>query len=257
MVDFAEIDRQLAALGKVPQDLAALIARELGEHAARERRDELLAELSAGTFVPEQRAPVPLPSRPAPARDSALERAVIAPPAPVPNMDTAPELQAAAPALTDAPEEGDEPELSFSQQTASEEPGGYFRDAVESEPVRGSSLPSARRSWSWPGSSRESSRPPRPSWPPTGVSKSSPAEHEAPTALTPMAELPPVAAERAELDALLEQDLDPSDFPRTEPPPSTLAAEQAAAPESEDDFEMLIEDDEIIELDDNELEDVD
>jgi hypothetical protein len=257
MVDLAEIDRQLAALGKVPQDLAALIARELGDGASPERRDAWLSEQGAGSFQPLQAsAPERHSSRPSPIRET-WDRPITAPPPNQPEADAPRSLDPGSmhavppPAFTEPPDENDEPELSFSEQAAAEEAGGYYRDVIESDPPH-SSQPAPRRSWSWPGSGRDSSRPPRPSWPPEGVRKSSAAEHEAATALTPMAELPPAATERAELDALLDQDLDPNDFPRTEPPP----AEQAAAAESEDDFEMLIEDDEIIELDDNELEDV-
>jgi hypothetical protein len=65
------------------------------------------------------------------------------------------------------------------------------------------------------------------------------------------ASLPPSQRPRSGISSLLAQDLDPNDFPRTSP--SAPPAPQVAAVGADDDeFEMLLDDDELLELDDDE-----
>jgi hypothetical protein len=46
MPDFAEIDRQLQALGEVPRDIPGLLARNLGQDRSRAALDQMLQALS-------------------------------------------------------------------------------------------------------------------------------------------------------------------------------------------------------------------
>jgi hypothetical protein len=56
MPDFSEIDRQLDALGRVPEDVAGLLARNLGENRSPAALDQLLAALGSAP-APEARVP--------------------------------------------------------------------------------------------------------------------------------------------------------------------------------------------------------
>jgi nicotinate-nucleotide--dimethylbenzimidazole phosphoribosyltransferase len=94
----------------------------------------------------------------------------------------------------------------------------------------------------------------------------SPAPAEAPAAARPATE-PPASeppATRQSIRALLDQELDPREFPSSHPPrarsmPPPVPAQPSAAPgEGPDSFEMLIDDseDDIMEIDDMELEEI-
>jgi hypothetical protein len=61
---------------------------------------------------------------------------------------------------------------------------------------------------------------------------------------------------RAQMKALLDADIDPSDFPSAPPPSETKPVDNAthAAPAEEDELELLIEDEELLEIADDDLE---
>lgn len=69
----------------------------------------------------------------------------------------------------------------------------------------------------------------------------------------------PAASPRARMRSLLDEELDPSEFPQTIPPPAPAAEEPEAArgDQTEDGFELLVDDEDILEIEDDDLQQVD
>ena len=240
--DLAEIDRTLEQLGKVPEDVGALIARVLGairspealesalqalgrrvrgdchaatlgaahRHAAARRtcapRAERTAALSSHDTM-EQWQTDSLPAAPtAAALYSATEDSLGAPePAPMFTFSGTPLAGAGVP-MDDAPEPA--PMFTFSAGTPLAGAGVDFDDEPELSLGAGSDAP--------------------------------PAQEDAPGLST---------------RELLDRELDPREFPSRPPlPRQTPAPAAAATPVEEDDFEMLIEDEEILEIQEDDVE---
>jgi len=228
MPDFARIDRELAAIGSVPEAVQPLLDAYGQRDRSLENVDQVLAALRDGrpqsSNPPEQviERPSFLPlgwdadrkSDPGePMAAIALERDEIAVTTGVPET-----LNEVAPiAEPDAPESEPEPEPPI--------------DTQQSSPPPPANDPPPMLSASPEPSEPEASEPrhaPRPSRPP-----------------------------RADLQALLDAELDPREFPSTNPPrftrssspPPPLAPVEPAAQEA--DFELLVDDDDILEIDED------
>lgn len=286
MTELADIDRQLDELGPVPEDLAELLARYGEDDRSEQHLDSLLSSLGQGVedaavealgveSVPAPAAPPPEPdggdgdregdgaavaqaAEPAPAasdfaiaRDTDVDRPATpleAEAAPADEVDedlqAAPELDAlfdAAPAGAAVPqhaEDEDDVEMSFDDAgDLDAELGaatdGLFDTLEDAEPV--SSVPEAETDLGDPELTED---------PDTALSAA-----------------PDTEARKSDLKALLREEMDPSDFPQTPssapPAPPALADDGAAADAAgDDDFELLVDEDDIeeIEIDDDELE---
>jgi hypothetical protein len=277
MLDLAEIDRQLEQLGKPPDDLAALVERVLGPDRSPERIEALLATLGVGatmasepTYVEPAPAPARRPSshppralgrharwtprsstmsmnalRPgASVRDTLVGQPSAAPPAPSGQRPAEPQASALARdtsrdtspdtwadraaqqaeivepfplAVSQRAEvaESDAPEPDYDENDDVTEPAVVAHFTSSGSPVGwGAPMPSAA---------------PR--------SSESAAEAE--------------AERRVHMEALLDQDLEPRDFPSTPPKPNRASTAMPAT--EEDEFELLVEEEEILELDDVDL----
>ena len=297
-----DIDRQLDALGSVARPLEAAelslaIERVLGSDRSLAKLDELLVGLGA----PIQRMPsAPLPRRSGlpprfvtPAASLASPVPVVAspsawppratplpPPEPLPVLAPLPPL-APLPSLMPALDLG--PVFTARQSS----PPPRIMDTLEDTPL--SPLPPITTGDSDLDAETAALlgdvdvRPSMPSAVPLpfgpSVETSLSALEEVPTRVGPPPE--EIEAEAAAADAaadeqqarerrdnvraLLDQEIDPNDFPSERPPrrsnrppaPAPLAADDAApdeqAPNDEDGVEMLLDDDEILEIEDDEL----
>lgn len=262
MSDLDQVDRELAALGPEPEKIADLLSRYGLRDRSLENVDSELLGLRDGTD-PERPPNETLVDRPSflplgwdhqePEPDAEPELA--APPVEVNDENT---VSSPAPAIEDEPlpavlspaasqePPASEPQQSFAPPVA--ELAIHPAPAVVAEPALAEPAPSTR----------------------TIV------ESVAPPASEPAAALEPVASpfgargsrpSRPDLQALLEKELDPSEFPSSRPPP--MRASRPAPPMSsflppvprsshpptepeaaEADFELLVDDDDIIEIDD-------
>jgi len=255
MLDLADVDTQLEALGRSPDDLAGLVPQHIGAKFSLDEVDRALAGLVQGvTFQQASIAPNRLPSlRPVAARFSEqprepsiratlVEHPSLRVPLPEEEHDDAADgygdSQAAEPAAAQSADLDAETAALFASD--SERPtaltpvpaGDDMDDEPQFSPF-GASEPPA------PAVGSDSVRPDSvgPSQPPNRWSE--------PTSL------PPSQRPRSGISSLLAQDLDPNDFPRTEPPPAS-APPVAAAGADDDEFEMLLDDDELLEVDDDE-----
>ncbi len=265
--DLVATDRQLEELGQEPSDVAALLGRCLGDDRSLQRLDGLLEQLGQGgpgrsepprasvrAGIPARKSRRPR-SRPPATRSSpsgkgksARDTLVGVPPQPaLQPPEAAPEAQAAelAPRRPSqpfelqtgdtgepepTPEEAGEPELSWSEQeAAAEEP---------TEVAASGNAPSEQGGESWQGADARGG-----------------AELEEVTGRSSW--VPPAAEPERDpgrAESLLDQDLDPADFPPDEAgadeptrvEPEVLEIEDA----DEDDFELLIDDEEILEIED-------
>lgn len=255
MPDFERIDRELAALGSVPEG----VQRLLDEHGQRDRSleniDQVLAALRDGrppsSSPPEQVIERPSflplgwdadrksePGEPVPAIASERQEIPVHTGAPQAMVDETPvapaqALQAAASSvLSDdasiAPPDRDSAPID-TQQSSPPPP------AEDPPPMPSASFAPADGELSEPQPMRRSSRPPRP-----------------------------------DLQALLDAELDPKEFPSTNPPPLRIvrspvpsaqslppplprASQAPAAPVAQEaDFELLVDDDDILEIDEEE-----
>jgi hypothetical protein len=269
MLDLAEIDRELEQLGKPPDDWAALVARVLGPDRSPERIDALLATLGVGAAVVSEPAYVePAPARrpsshppralgrharwtprsgalaPSALRPGSSARATLigqpsAPPS-APSgerpaevegselsRDTSPDVwsdrSAQQAAIVEpyplavservAVAESDAPELGYDENDDVTEPAVVAHFTMSGSPVAQPVRPIDARA--------------------TGTD-------------------PETAAQRrVKIEALLDQDLDPRDFPST--PPRSSPASAAVPATAEDEFELMVDEEEILELDDVDL----
>jgi hypothetical protein len=224
MVDFNEVDRQLAELGQPPVDIAALLTRHLGPDRSRPMLDQMLAALAQDAggdddgYVRDTPVSPPLtshstwadwpgkPEAPPPARAGSE-------PAPA---SVFPSVSGTAPA----------PRGSAPMPPVEEEPA-----TQEHEPAMSRAPASA-----WPNAST------RPSSVPAPTSTPAPAPVES-------------------LRSLLDRELDPNEFPATPSRPAPAGepateAEESAESADDDDFELLIEDEEILEIQEDDVEEV-
>lgn len=273
MRDLQQVDRELAELGRPPSDVRLLLGRVLGEDRSLARLEQLLGELetAAPLAAPEPpRRHSSWPPRPSvgPRRIAEVKPPVSqSPPAPRPvPHDTIVDGPSSPIGLPDAEEHGLEAEaaaLISDLHPPQEAAGASADEAAASEPARapGEGLAfSALFDFSEP--------------PPPRVSSAPAPAPEAPSADGPRSEEQETGERPASMRALLDQDLDPNDFPavpaprQAEPEPAPRQSEPEPAPapaparaqsqpvEVEDEFELLV-DDEIIELVEDELEIVD
>jgi hypothetical protein len=274
MLDLAEIDRELEQLGKPPSDWAALIERVLGPDRSPERIDALLATLGVGApmvIEPAYVSPAPArrPSSHPPRalgrharwtpRSSSLSPSVLRPgasvrdtlvgqpAAPGPSSEPPPEPQASEASRDTSPDAVSD---RAAQEAATVEPFPLALSQRASVPdVAESDTPETSYSENDDDDVTE------PAVVAHFTSSGSPVGwgEPAPTAPPRSSE---IAAEteaerRVKMEALLDQDLDPRDFPST--PPRSFPAIAAKPAKEEDEFELLVEEEEILELDDVDL----
>ncbi len=267
MSDLDRIDRELAALGSEPEKIAELLSRYGLRDRSLENVDSELLGLRDGT-EPERPPNETLVDRPSflplgwdhqePEPDAEPELAAprvevndeITLSSPAPAIEDEPLPAVLSPAASHEPPVS-EPQHSFAPPVAElaiEPTPAVIAETALSEPALAESAPRT----------------------PTTV------ESVAPPAAEPAAALEPAAPtfgarvsrpSRPDLQALLEKELDPREFPSSRPPP--MRASRPAPPMSsflppvprsshpptepeaaEADFELLVDDDDIIEIDD-------
>jgi hypothetical protein len=287
--DFADTDRQLEQLGKLPSDVANLLTRALGPDRSLAQLDAVLAEMAEG--APQAASPVRagIPARrsrrsssrvpaaagrrsePAPTdgskpKGSATRSTLIGLPSSMPPqtpVTNSPELEAETAALLGAPDpqvlaqDLGEPEVLLRSEAAQAEPELSFTEPLDEEDERApqGSVDSDTGPWQLPTESAPSVEPLV-----NAAAFADPteraSENEAVTALSRSAPPPSpseLGRERARTEALLDQDLDPADFPARPTSPDGVDADEELEAADEDDFELLIDDEEILEIE--ELED--
>ena len=220
MLDLAEIDRQLEQLGKTPEDCAPLLDHALGANRSLERIDALLATLAQSVLL-QSPAPKRRPSSHPPRAMGRHARWTPPPGGVAPRAKSGSARDTLVGPPTSHPPA---PTDSLPAPLPRDEAELVLSDAgYEGEPelsfadaVEGSEL-------------------------------------EAETRVAPADDAE--TGRRPSMEALLDQHLDPDDFPKTPPPPA--ASEDEATAADEDDFELLIEDEEILEVEDDDVVDDD
>lgn len=261
MLDLADVDKQLEALGRSPDDLAGLVAQHIGAKFSLAEVDRALAGLVQGvTFQQASIAPNRVPSlqpvaerfseqpREPSIRATLVEHPSLTVPLPTvePNdaADDYRDPQDAEPAVDQSADL--DAETAALLASDSERPTGLTPvpagGDMDDEPQLSLSGESERPDPAFASGSGSASGSVRPD--PVGPS-------QPPKRSSVPASLPPLQRLRSAISSLLAQDLDPNDFPRT--PPSGIASPPvAAAGADEDEFEMLLDDDELLEVDDDE-----
>jgi hypothetical protein len=239
MRDLDAIDRQLNELGQPPGDRSALLARVLGADRSRKRLEELLASIGADAPAVTPAPSPALASAPGLAPASAAVSPSDSPPA---SRDDDPDTEEADPpaaALADglshdmfvgrppAPPDDDEPELSLS--------------AAPSEPPSEtpSATPSAHDDRARFAAMFDFTSPPPP--------RESLDDAPAPTS---------AQGETYAFDEP-QPDEEPTRRRSVPAPPEPIAAADDDSDAEEADFELLVEDEDIIEIDDEEMQIVD
>lgn len=233
MSDLSAIDRELGDLGEPPANLAALVERDGLADRSLERVDGALAALAEGVAL----APSPVARPPAP---PALQDTVV-------DQDTPLSVERQAPPSAPAPRQ------TTASQAVDAELDEFLAEEASDERAL-SEAPEEDDAWADEA-------------PTSAVAIPAEGELEAydgmvapPAELQAASEAPP--ERRSSMKELLRQDLDPADFPQTSHPPPPPAgspeAQAVAAADAEladeDDFELLVDDADIIEIEDDELE---
>jgi hypothetical protein len=275
MLDLAEIDRELELLGPPPQDWTALVERTLGPDRSPERIDALLATLGV--------APEPLPVEPAPPRRPSshppralgrharwtprLSSVPKSDPRPAPSSRSTLIGQPSLPPATTSSAPTEAQPSDVSRDTTRDTSPDMWGDRTAPQAVLAEPFPLAEQTLSQRASVAESDAPELGYGEDEDVTEPAVVAHFT-TSGTPVATAvpavdahstetgPETAAERrVHIEALLDQDLDPRDFPSVPPTSSPASAPVHATDRAtnEDEFELLVEEEEILELDDVDL----
>ena len=264
MPDLAELDQKLAALKVEVRDVAQLLERVLVRIARRHGSRPCCSSSSARRrfrWVDARHAGFWPRTIPPPAPEGAGVAAAVAATAAVAETETEPEQEPepGTGSRSRKPEQEPEPEPEQEPESESEPES----DSLAASPSHSDTdpdvvtLPVVPPPVDTPAAFAalfDLSEPP-----PPRISYASPADARGDTAVSPppqptKAEDDP-ASRKARMEALLDQDFDPNDFPSQPPrprsrPPQPIVPQQAAVPaegaqEVEEDFELLVDDEEI------------
>jgi hypothetical protein len=261
MPDFERIDRELAAIGRVPEAVQPLLDQYGQRDRSLENVDQVLTALKDGR---EPTSSPPEPERPSflPLGWDADRKSDPGEPAPVVMSERLEREEITV--TSGAPEEMEPRSNGIGSATDAEiDAASEPPPAPDDEPI----------------DTQEASPPPPPDDPPAPVPEPVAEVSSAPLAAAQAEDVDALAEPknpqhrpsrppRADLQALLDAELDPREFPSTTPPPPRMshssmpavsmppplptmshppAADEAAAQDG--DFELLVDDDDILEID--------